>query len=788
MRLRNLILAIAVLSGVAFAQGGHVDLPAMFSQSSSPMQISGLNIVVCLSTATVTNGQCSPTVSTFSDQALTQPITNLQTNGDGLFPFWISPGTYQYCASGAPITSFCNPFTVGVAPGSSPSFLSLILPEGTAPSGVTGKDILYADSSLHRPRWINNNGSVTSDALLSDNLGAFAATTSAQLAAVVSDESGTGPLVFANGPVIASQSENGLAILHADQYANWSAIQTACIAAGGCTVDARSFISPLAMGTIDSGATVEHIWLAPIIVFTLDHVVVRSGFEMSGMGIENIQGTKIQAVGAANQAPFIMPASGSPQSVQGVILRDFELEATVGNTAQDGLFFDVSSGNLPAGSNLESSTFERITFNSFKGSARHLKGRTDTPSSVIQFNNFIQNNEIIPSGNTTVGAALRIEGTVGQNFFWNDILGETTVSGSTTAYLGVTSAGDAAGPYSNWFYGPTIQGGDTGVIVNGCQACTFRDTHAEADKTLFLVKTPTTWHNNKLLLDGGVANGNVGVNSGAGRIVDASDSSNTFGNTVELANWAIEGTPDKIATCNNGTNVIIHDISFDQATPSMITTGCTPGYSTSSTTLNTVNSHYAFVNGCSGGTVTTLTSGLGVNEVLALYFNAACTFAVGGNIQLTTGYPGTLAFNVGEQATFINGDQGGSNAWILLNTTAARANGYFSSPGRTTLLGSTTVYTTGATDGLYILTLHAVCKTQVAAATVTPALSYTDPSGTVQTATLTAATCTTLGSASQTVATTGLEIKGGTNVSISAAISGSPNYDIRSGIVKMGGN
>lgn len=786
MKIKALILAIAAFSGVASAQGGHVDLPAMFSQSSSPMQIPGLNVIVCLSTATVTNGQCSPTVSTFSDQALTQPIADLQTNGDGLFPFWIAPGTYQYCASGAPITSFCSPFSVGAAAGGSSSFSSVALSEGTAPSGVASKDILYADSTLHRPRFINNNGSPVSVALLSDNLGAFSATTSAQLAAVVSDESGLGPLIFANGPVIASQSENGLAILHADQYAGWPAIQTACIAAGGCTVDARSFISPLAMGTIDPGATVEHIWLAPIIIFTLDHVVVRSGFEMSGMGIEDIQGTQIQAVGAANQAPFVMPTSASPQSIQGVNLHDFSLKATVGNTAQDGLFFDVSSANLPAGSNLESSHFERITFQGFKGSARHLKGRTDTPSSVIQFNNFIQNNEIIPSGNTTVGAAVRIEGTVGQNFFWNDILGETIVSGSTTAYLGVTSAGDAAGPYSNWFYGATIQGGDTGVIINGCQSCTFRDTHAEADKTLFLVKTPTTWHNNKLLLDGGVANGNVGTNSGAGRIVDASDASNNFSTTVELSNWSFEGAPDKIATCNNGTNVIIHDISFDQATPSMSTTGCTPGYSTSTTTFNSQNSPTAFVNGCSGGTVTTLTSGLGVNETLTLLFNAPCTLAVGGNIILG-GYPGTLVFNAGEWAQFKNSDQSGSNQWNLINTTAARANGFFSSPGRTTLLGTTTVYTTGATNAGYIISANVTCATSSATATATLTIGYTDISNTAQTGTA-VATCTTLGASSVGSFYLSVSAKASTNITAAVAIANTPTYDVRVSVLKMGGN
>lgn len=589
----------------------------------------------------------------------------------------------------------------------------------------------------------------------------------------------TGTLKFGKSSV---QMEDGFKI-NVEVAGTWGAALALCPSTL-CVLNGQSPFTPTAIGTIPCvNGRVVHIYLSAI-TFTQDHIEHCSGLLVQGSGIENIQGTKIQAIGTGS--PFPMPTTGT-QAIQGEVLGDFELEATAGNSAQDGISVDLTP--LGAGSVWEFNHINRVTTQGFKGSAVHLKGLPTSGTVAIQGNVIDTHVCVVPSGNTTVGACLRVEGgEIGQNYYLNNWWGLSAVSGTTNAYLGVTNTADTFGPYSQWFEGTTIQGADLGVLFNGCQACTFRDTHAEIDLSLFKVKTPTTWHNNKLLLDGGVANGNVGVNSGAGRIVDASDSSNTFGTTVELSRWSFEGTPDKIATCNNGTNVIIHDISFDQATPSMITTGCTPGYSTSTTTFNSQNSPTAFVNGCSGGTVTTLTSGLGVNETLTLLFNASCTLAVGGNIVLG-GYPGTLVFNAGEWAQFKNTDQSGGNLWNLISTTAGRSNGFFSSPGRTTALTSTIIYATGAADTLYLITVHAVCKTTVAAATVTPTLTYTDPSGTVQgPISLTAATCTALGTSSTTAATSGIEVKGGTNISIAATIAGSPNYDIRASVTKLGGN
>lgn len=68
--------------------------------------------------------------------------------------------------------------------------------EGVAPSGLPGSDIIWADSTAHRFKANNNNGGATTVAMFSDPLSVFATTTSAQLAGVVSDEVGSGALMF----------------------------------------------------------------------------------------------------------------------------------------------------------------------------------------------------------------------------------------------------------------------------------------------------------------------------------------------------------------------------------------------------------------------------------------------------------------------------------------------------------------------------------------------------------------------------------------------------------------
>lgn len=101
--------------------------------------------------------------------------------------------------------------------------------------------------------------------------------------------------------------------------------------------------------------------------------------------------------------------------------------------------------------------------------------------------------------------------------------------------------------------------------------------------------------------------------------------------------------------------------------------------------------------------------------------------------------------------------------------------------GRTTAIAATTIYNTGVAtptgDSTIRVSLNVTCTVQTAASTATPSFTWTDTSGTAQSATLTAANCATLGSASWIHQTAVVRIRGNTNVQGAVAISGTPTYD-----------
>ncbi len=77
--------------------------------------------------------------------------------------------------------------------------------EGAAATGASGHDLLYADSTAHRWVMKNNGDTPATVAASTDKLSFFAATTSAELAGVLSDETGgTSKVVFDNSPVITT--------------------------------------------------------------------------------------------------------------------------------------------------------------------------------------------------------------------------------------------------------------------------------------------------------------------------------------------------------------------------------------------------------------------------------------------------------------------------------------------------------------------------------------------------------------------------------------------------------
>jgi hypothetical protein len=106
-----------------------------------------------------------------------------------------------------------NSFTGGISTGSSPPSMTFgtgggfASAEGTAPSAglpAANVDGCYADSTAHGYKCSFNSDTASLLARASSNLGFFGSTTSAQLAGVISDKTGSGALVFATSPTLTT--------------------------------------------------------------------------------------------------------------------------------------------------------------------------------------------------------------------------------------------------------------------------------------------------------------------------------------------------------------------------------------------------------------------------------------------------------------------------------------------------------------------------------------------------------------------------------------------------------
>jgi Pectate lyase superfamily protein len=96
--------------------------------------------------------------------------------------------------------------------------------------------------------------------------------------------------------------------------------------------------------------------------------------------------------------------------------------------------------------------------------------------------------------------------------------------------------------------------------------------------------------------------------------------------------------------------------------------------------------------------------------------------------------------------------------------------------GRTTAITTTTLFT-APTNGTYTMSYVVNCDTSVSTATATPSYAWTDPSGTTHSITGSAATCTTLGSASIASLMLPIDVEASTAVTYSVGVANSPNYD-----------
>jgi hypothetical protein len=118
-------------------------------------------------------------------------------------------------------------------------------------------------------------------------------------------------------------------------------------------------------------------------------------------------------------------------------------------------------------------------------------------------------------------------------------------------------------------------------------------------------------------------------------------------------------------------------------------------------------------------------------------------------------------------------------------TTSSCAVGEDSQLAKAVAQTAKTLYTVGPLTSLFRVHLSVQCTTTSAAATVTPSVLYTDTSGTVQTVTGSAATCTTLNASSVTSQDVTFRAKNATNIQYQTVIANTPTYDVTATVEQL---
>jgi hypothetical protein len=328
-------------------------------------------------------------------------------------------------------------------------------------------------------------------------------------------------------------------ILYASQFPGSDAsakIQSAINACppAGCTVSALDL--PDAGGTgsmaIDPGSKQVMLYLGPY-NYHISTVTLRPGFYIFGQG-PVAGGTSLTSVNTAG-SPIVL-GSGAPASE--VVLSGFILfgpghtdgTACTNQTPSavtDGILLD---NNVSSNSGLWYSQFQNIIICGFSGIGLHLKGTTGS-GGVTQFDTYTN---IVVYRAVGGGSALKMEGAMYQQMFINDEFDANCLnrcidtSSSPGVYLGGVTGGPASGyPYNISFLQTTIQGTKVAVQVDGASNVTFNNMHHEAVNGAYQItygSSGVAIPSNGIKITNSSFNGNVGVNSGGGYILNVTTS------------------------------------------------------------------------------------------------------------------------------------------------------------------------------------------------------------------------------------------------------------------------
>lgn len=176
-------------------------------------------------------------------------------------------------------------------------------------------------------------------------------------------------------------------------------------------------------------------------------------------------------------------------------------------------------------------------------------------------------------------------------------------------------------------------------------------------------------------------------------------------------------------------------------------------------------------------------SGLYVQNAAANVYLHGFHYAVGvGNPWLHLS-AGTLHFGCGNSGIYT----GGSAPVITGGTLQVDgcSVGSDNQAAQTAAIGAKTLFTVGPGTVLFRVHVSVQCTTTSAAATVTPAVLYTDTSNTAQTVTGTAANCAALGAASNTSQDVTFRAKNATAIQYQTTIANTPTYDVSTTVEQL---
>jgi hypothetical protein len=293
---------------------------------------------------------------------------------------------------------------------------------------------------------------------------------------------------------------------------------------------------------IDSGGKTVLILLGPT-TYTVSQIALRNSFYMVGMGSGGFaQQTILQSCSNCSTTDMFVLGGNSP--VAGVHLQGFRIYGAGGaggKTPQSAIAM-VAQTN---GGGLWHSEFDDLNILGFCGNSKtHGIMRFDAtaagrPPAINQYNTF-RNIEVYRG--TGCGPDLEIHGFAGQMKFVDGHY-DSQPGVTTGTNILISDVSNSLFPFNIIFDNVTIQGGDIAVNTVGCNICTFFQTHMEALHGGWKIDAgvgATT----QLYIFGSQLNGNVGINSGNGYILNLTAASkkasvvfgpaNNFGNPDNL--------------------------------------------------------------------------------------------------------------------------------------------------------------------------------------------------------------------------------------------------------------